>query len=505
MTSYEESTAWPFEEARKILKRNKKLITFETGYGPSGLPHIGTFGEVVRTAMVRHAFSCLSNCPTRLLCVSDDMDGLRKVPDNIPNPDKLLPFLHYPLTAVPDPFGEFESFGAQNNYRLKTFLNELGYDYTFVSATEQYKSGIYDEMLLAVLSHHKEILAVILPTLGPERQATYSPFLPISPSSGRILQVPMEEYREKTVVFRDEDGKLVELPVTGGNCKLQWKVNWGMRWHALGVDYEMSGKDLIDSVRIASKVCQILGSTPPETLIYEHFLDEQGGKISKSKGNGLSIEEWRRYGPKESLAYFMYATPRRAKRLYFDVIPRYVDDYLAQLAAYPAQDQKGKLNNPVWHIHEGCPPSFALPLNFSLLLNLASVGQGHDKKMVWGFIRRHYPELSPEEFPFLDQLVEYAVRYYHDIVVPQKKYRQPNDNERQALHAFAQRIQGLPEEAETIQQIAYEVGKEFFSNLKTWFECFYEVLLGQPTGPRVGSFVALYGIKGTQELIKEKA
>ncbi len=504
IVDYHSASAWPFQEARKLLKRaqDKKFIRFETGYGPSGLPHIGTFGEVVRTAMIQNAFSYLSDCPSELICFSDDKDGLRKVPENIPHPERLEPFLNFPLTAVPDPFDEFSSFGEQNNHRLCKFLNNLGFKYTFMSATEVYAQGAFDEALLQVLAHHRKILDLILPTLRPERRATYSPFLPISPSSGRVLQVPMEEYRETTVVFRDEDGKLVELPVTGGQCKLQWKVDWGMRWKALGIDYEMAGKDLIDSVRLASGVCKILGATPPEGIICEHFLDEEGRKISKSKGNGLSIEEWLRYAPKESLSLYMYNTPQRAKRLYFDVIPRHVDDYLSHLESYAHQDPKDQLSNPVWHIHHSHPPKSVFGLSFSLLLNLTSVSQGHDKKMVWGFVTRHDPTLSPETHPFLDELIGHAVQYYKDFVVPTKKFRSPSNIERQALMTFKERLLNAPSDGPSIQAVAYEVGKIFFSDLKEWFKAFYEILLGQPTGPRVGSFISIYGIPETMALIE---
>jgi lysyl-tRNA synthetase class 1 len=506
--NYTQNSSWPFQEAKKLLARSaqKPLITFETGYGPSGLPHIGTFGEVVRTSMVRHAFSCLSSTPTRLLCFSDDMDGLRKVPDNIPNPEKLAPFLNLPLTKVPDPFGKFESFGEHNNHKLQEFLNELGVDYTFMSSTACYRAGMFDQALLEVLQHHQEILDLILPTLGPERRKTYSPFLPISPTTGRVLQVPIEEYRESTIIFRDEDGRLTEQSVTGGLCKLQWKVDWGMRWKVLGVDYEMAGKDLIDSVYLATRVNKIIKGTPPEAFIYEHFLDHVGGKISKSKGNGLSVEEWLSYGPMESLAYFMYQSPKRAKRLYFDVIPRHVDDYLQHLAAFPDQDEQAQASNPVWSVHSGTPPHFSmLPLTFTLLLNLASVCQGQERDLLWRFIMRVYPHLSAQTHPFIDQLVGHAVRYYHDKVAPFKSYRSPTDHEKKALLALAQRLNELDSHTpEAIQHHAYEVGKLFFDDLKTWFACFYEVLMGQPNGPRVGSFIALYGPKETQALIAEK-
>jgi lysyl-tRNA synthetase class 1 len=510
MTVLDSVKTWPFEEARKLLKRiqsqNKSMVTFETGYGPSGLPHIGTFGEVVRTSMVRLALAQLCDIPSRLLCFSDDMDGLRKVPDNIPNGEKLRPFLNMPLTQVPDPFGQYASFGAHNNARLQAFIDEIGLDYTFMSATDCYTSGMFDEQLLRVLHHHRAILDVILPTLGVERQKTYSPFLPISPSTGRVLQVPMEEYRETTVVFRDEDGRLVEQSVTGGQCKLQWKVDWGMRWVALGVDYEMCGKDLIDSVTLATKVCRILGGLPPENLTYEHFLDEAGGKISKSKGNGLSVEEWLRFAPMESLSYFMYNTPRRAKRLFFDVIPKHVDEYIQHLAAFPGQTPEAQISNPVWAIHGGTPPTSAIPpVTFALLLNLVSVCQGQDKALVWAFITRAYPDMHPENQPMLDELVGHAVVYYQEKVVATKRFRPPTEQEKAAFEALIARLRVAPQEdAHGLQTLVYEIGNAFFPVVKDWFDAFYQVLFGQQSGPRVGSFIALYGKEDTCALIESR-
>lgn len=504
------SPAWPFEEARKLLHRldvmpsPKEFVLFETGYGPSGLPHIGTFGEVVRTTMVRHAFSMLSDKPTKLYAVSDDMDGLRKIPDNIPNPESLRDHLGKPLTQIPDPFGTHESFGHHNNARLKAFLDTFGFDYEFISSTSCYLSGQFDPMLLAVLAHYDEIIRLILPTLRAERQATYSPFLPICPETGRVLQVPViEQNAEKgTIVYKRDDGKLIETPVTGGRCKLQWKVDWGMRWAAFGVDYEMSGKDLIDSVKLSSQVCKVLGYRPPETFTYELFLDADGTKISKSKGNGLSIEEWLKYAPEESLSYFMYQAPRKAKRLYFDVIPRAVDEYLAFLDKFPGQPADQKLVNPVWHVHEGHPPHEELPLSFGILLNLASVCNTEDKNVLWGFISRYAPQATPQAMPMVDRLVAYAIAYYKDFVKPNKHYRLPTPEERKALEDLAQSLQGLSPDPDEIQTEIYEVGKRHaYTNLRDWFKALYQILLGQDEGPRMGSFIALYGIEETIALI----
>ncbi len=510
-----ESNAWPFQEARKVVERleksggpgDKGYVLFETGYGPSGLPHIGTFGEVARTTMVRHAFSLLSDVPTRLFAFSDDMDGLRKVPGNVPNKEMLTQHLGKPLTRVPDPFGTHESFGHHNNARLRAFLDEFGFDYEFVSATDCYTSGRFDAALLEVLRHYDAVIDVILPTLGPERRATYSPFLPLCPKTGRVLQVPIVErdVDAGTVVYEDEDGARVEVPVTGGRCKLQWKADWAMRWHALGVDYEMAGKDLIDSVRLSSRICRILGGRPPEGFNYELFLDENGEKISKSRGNGLTIEEWLTYAAPETLAHYMFQSPRKAKRLYFDVIPRAVDDYLGHLARYPAQDDKARLANPVWHIHGGNPPEEEVPLSFAILLNLASVCNTEDRAVLWGFISRYVPGATPEDHPILDRLVGYALAYYRDFVKPNKHYRAPDERERAALEDLAAVLEAMPPEAtaEDIQTEVYEVGKRHaYENLRQWFGTLYEVLLGQSQGPRMGSFIALYGLKETVVLIR---
>jgi len=504
--------AWPFEEARKLLDRldgkppEKGYVLFETGYGPSGLPHIGTFGEVVRTTMVRRAFELLSDVPTRLFCFSDDMDGLRKVPDNVPNQELLRQHLGEPLTRIPDPFGEYESFGHHNNARLRGFLDSFGFEYEFQSSTDWYHSGRFDEALLGVLRRYDAIMEVMLPSLREERQQSYSPFLPISPKTGRVLQVPIlaHDAEAGTIVFDDEDGTRTELPVTGGRCKLQWKPDWGMRWAALGVDYEMSGKDLIPSVQLASKICRILGARPPEGFNYELFLDEKGQKISKSKGNGLSVEEWLAYAPPESLSLFMYQKPRTAKRLYFDVIPRAVDDYLTYLEKFPGEEPAQQLENPAWHIHEGRPPAEVPPLTFSLLLNLVGTVNADEPGVVWGYISRYAPGASAESEPLLDRLVGYAIAYYRDFVKPAKRYRGAGETERAALQDLLAALQALPDDAdaETIQNEVYEVGKRHpFPGLRDWFKACYEILLGQEQGPRLGSFFALYGLDNARALI----
>ncbi len=515
----EEANAWPFEQARLVAKRVDRAVkagrppdqpvVFETGYGPSGLPHIGTFGEVARTTMVRHAFRVLTEdaIPTRLIAFSDDMDGFRKVPTNVPQQDMLAEHLGKPLTQVPDPFGTHEGFAQHNNARLREFLDSFGFDYEFYSSTEQYQSGAFDEVLLRMLARFDKVMAIMLPTLGPERRATYSPFLPISPTTGRVLQVPTLERDERggAIIFEDEDGARTSVPVTGGHVKIQWKPDWAVRWTALAVDYEMAGKDLIESVRVSSKICAALGGTPPEGLSYELFLDEHGQKISKSKGNGIAVESWLKYATPESLSLFMFQKPRSAKRLYFDVIPRMADEYFQHLSAYARQAPADQIANPVWHIHAGDPPRHSAPISFSLMLNLASAASAHDTDVLWGFVERYVPGATRESHAVLDRLARYAVTYFEDFVAPNKRYRAPSELEHAALGDLRARLltfDGDPRDGEAVQHVVYDVGKAHgFEPLRTWFQALYEVLLGQSQGPRFGSFAAIYGLEETARLI----
>ena len=533
------SPAWPFEEARKLVKRieanGQKSVLLETGYGPSGLPHIGTFGEVARTSMVRRAFEVLTEgkIATRLIAFSDDMDGLRKVPDNIPNKELVAAHLGKPLTQVPDPFGTHDSFGAHNNARLRAFLDAFGFDYEFASSTECYKSGRFDAALKHMLERYDAVMQIMLPTFREERAATYSPFLPIHPKTGVVMQVAMTGYDAKagTIDWVDPDsGEAFTTPVTGGHCKLQWKPDWAMRWYALGVDYEMAGKDLIDSVKVSGAIVRALGGKPPEGFNYELFLDDKGQKISKSKGNGLTIEEWLTYASPESLAQFMFQKPTAAKRLHFDVIPRAVDDYLSFLDAYPRQDWKQRLGNPAWHIHAGDPPaaevlthageSKGTAISFAMLLNLAAVANAEDPAVLWGFLRRYAPSVSPQSHPRLDKLVGYAVAYFRDFVRPAKSYRAADDVERGVLQQIDAMLGALPGDAsaEAIQTGLYDVARavpryqDFNAKGATperpgvsndFFNMLYEVLLGEKRGPRFGSFVALYGVTETRKLIAD--
>jgi lysyl-tRNA synthetase class 1 len=539
-----DARAWPFEQARALLARTLRLrltdterdfastlinagktdeavktlealrepVVLETGYGPSGLPHMGTFGEVARTTMVRAAFRALTDnaIPTRLISFSDDMDGLRKIPPNVPNGEVMIPDLDKPLTVVRDPYGEHESFGHHNNARLRAFLDGFGFDYEFVSSTDCYRGGRFDETLLIALERFDAIQKIMLPSLGEERRATYSPFLPISPKTGKVLQVPTLERNvaQGTIVFRDEDGELTEVPVTGGGVKMQWRPDWAMRWTALGVDYEMSGKDLIDSVRLSNQVCKVLGGSPPEGFHYELFMDENNLKISKTKGNGLTMEDWLRYGAPESLSYYMFQSPKSAKKLYFDVIPKATDEYLQQLDAYQKQEPAKRIDNPAWHVHSGQPPEQGSPVSFSLMLNLVSAADASTKDILWGFLGRYVGGATPESHPLLDRLAGYAINYYEDFVKPSKTFRAPDDKERAAILDLRGRLAALPagcQDAELIQNEVFAVGKDHeFDPLRAWFQALYEVLLGQSQGPRFGSFAAIFGLDCTIALIDEK-
>ena len=507
------SKAWPFVEARALLKRYEKAppekgyVLFETGYGPSGLPHIGTFGEVARTTMIRRAFEVISDIPTRLVCFSDDVDGMRKVPGNVPNPERLEQHLQMPLTKVPDPFGEYESFGHHNNAMLRRFLDTFGFEYEFISATEFYSSGKFDEVLLRAAERYDDIMKVMLKSLREERRETYSIFLPLHPESGRVLYVPMKHVDAKagTVTFDDETGREFTVPVTGGNVKLQWKPDFGARWAALDVDFEMYGKDHSTNTPIYDRICEILGGRKPEHFSYELFLDADGHKISKTSGNGVSIDEWLTYASSESLSYFMYLKPKTAKRMHFDVIPKAMDEYHQQLRAYATQDAAGRANNPVFHIHGADVPESKMVVPFSMLLNLASVANAEEKDQLWGFIQRYAPETSAETHGDLDQAAGFAVRYYNDFVKPAKVFRLPSDLEREALLDLRGQLAawdgGL--DAEALQSVVFACGRERFDPLRDWFKALYEVLLGASQGPRFGGFIALYGVDETIALIDD--
>ena len=512
-----DAKAWPFQEARALIKRLAQMekagkddgvrpVLFETGYGPSGLPHIGTFQEVARTSMVRKAFEMLTGRATRLICFSDDMDGLRKVPDNVPNQALLEEHLQLPLTKVPDPFGEHESFAHNNNARLRAFLDRFGFDYEFKSATAEYEAGRFDAMLLRMLEVYDDVMNVILPTLGEERRQTYSPFLPISPSTGKVLYGPMLELDAKagTVVFEDENGEKIKTSVTGGAVKLQWKADWAGRWYALGVDYEMAGEDLTESVKLSSRIVKALGSMPPSGFNYQLFLDEEGKKISKSKGNGISIDEWLTYAAPESLALYGFQAPKKAKKLYFDVIPKAVDEYWTHIGKYKDQEGAKAVDNPVWHVHHGAPPSATPPVSFALLLNLVSAAGDADPDVLKGFIRKYRPDANEQEIAAADELIHFAGRYFDDFIKPKKQFRPPTPAERAALVMLSQDLRKLGDAAQedAYQTAVFDAGKaQNYDNIREWFKGLYEVVFGQSEGPRMGPFVKIYGAVATADMI----
>ncbi len=508
------TNAWPFVEARKLIKERQKIyekkqkITLQTGYGPSGLPHIGTFGEVVRTTMMVNAIKQITDIPTEIITFSDDMDGLRKIPENIPNKDILEKNLHKPLTNVPDPFKKFKSFGEHNNEMLKSFLNKFKFNYTFKSSTDTYQKGHFNDTLLLVLEKYDKILDIILPTLGKERQKTYSPFLPICPTTGKVLEVPIIEIKknEGKIIYKNGNEK-IETEIINGKCKLQWKVDWAMRWYTFDVDYEMYGKDLIESAILSSKICQTLGKKEPNGFAYEMFLDEKGEKISKSKGNGITIEQWLNYASPESLSLYMYQNPKRAKKLYADVVPKAVDEYLMNIDKFSEQNDKQKILNPVWHIHNGNPPKEKSIMPFSVLLNLVGTSNATDKDVLWKFIKKYKKDIKVSEHPILDSLVEYALKYFEDVVKPNKKYRKPNVKEKKALEDLVQRLKDCKEQMdpEAIQTIVYSVGKDngYAENLREWFKAIYEIVFGDQDGPRMGFFISFFGIKESIQLINK--
>jgi len=511
----EKTNAWPFVEAKKILRERKKYIDqkgkiiLQTGYGPSGLPHIGTFGEVARTSMVVNALDQLTDLPKEIITFSDDMDGLRKVPENIPNKDFLKNNLHKPLTSIPDPFKKFNSFGEHNNEMLKKFLNDFNFKYSFKSSTELYKSGFFNETLKIVLKKYKDIMDIIIPTLGKERQKTYSPFLPICPDTGVVLEIPVLEIDEKNskIIF-DNFGKKLEKSILDGNCKLQWKVDWAMRWYALDVDFEMYGKDLIESAILSTKIIKILGKINPSGFAYELFLDENGEKISKSKGNGITIDEWLEYASPESLSLFMYQNPKRAKKLYREIVPKAVDEYLDFIEKGKNQNELQMLLNPVWHVHNGMIPKENTIMTFSMLLNLVEASNANSKELLWKFVKKYKPNILEKDHPIFDMLIEYAIKYFNDVIKKYKKYKKPNSEEKKALKALVVVLEKCTDkmQPEEIQTQIYAAGKEngYKENLRDWFRLIYEVVFGDENGPRMGFFISFFGVKETQQLIKDK-
>ena len=514
-TNLDKTNAWPFVEAKKILKEKKTFIekkgkiTLQTGYGPSGLPHIGTFGEVARTSMIVNALNHLTNLPKEIITFSDDMDGLRKIPNNVPNQEILNQNLHKPLTSVPDPFKKYNSFGEHNNEMLKNFLNKFKFEYNFKSSTSLYKSGFFNPTLQIVLENYQGIVDIIIPTLGKERQKTYSPFLPICPETGIVLEIPvLEILKDKSKIIFDNNGEKLESSILDGNCKLQWKVDWAMRWYALDVDFEMYGKDLIESAILSSKIIKLMGKNSPSGFAYELFLDEKGEKISKSKGNGITIDQWLEYASPESLSLFMYQNPKRAKKLYKEIVPKAVDEYLDFIEKGKTQNELQLLMNPVWHVHNGKMPKEKIIMTFSMLLNLVETSNAGTKDLLWKFVKKYKKDISETEHPIFDNLISYAIKYFKDVIKQKKKYKKPNNNEKNALRALMNTLETCNDKMtpEDIQTKIYSVGKEngYKENLRDWFKLIYEVVFGDENGPRMGNFISFFGVNETKQLIEDK-
>jgi lysyl-tRNA synthetase, class I len=511
----DKTNAWPFVEAKKMLRERKSLIEkkgkiiLQTGYGPSGLPHIGTFGEVARTSMMVNALKQLTNIPTEIITFSDDMDGLRKVPENVPNQKLLQDNLHKPLTQVPDPFDKFKSFGEHNNEMLKDFLSSFNFKYTFKSSTSLYKSGFFNSTLQLILENYDGIMNIILPTLGKERQKTYCPFLPICPESGHVLEIPVLEIdKDKSKIIFDNKGKKLEKSILDGNCKLQWKVDWAMRWYALDIDFEMYGKDLIESAILSSKIIKLIGKNNPSGFAYELFLDEKGEKISKSKGNGITIDQWLKYASPESLSLYMYQNPKRAKKLYKEIVPKAVDEYLDFIEKAKKQDELQILMNPVWHVHNGLIPNEDTIMSFSMLLSLVETSNADSKELLWKFVKKYKKNIEEKNYPIFDALIGYAIKYFNDIIKSQKKYKIPNQNEKLALEALINTLETCNDQMspEDIQTLIYSTGKDngYSENLRDWFKLIYEVVFGEENGPRMGFFISFFGVNETKELIIKK-
>ena len=511
----DKTSAWPFVEAKKLLRERKSFIekkgkiTLQTGYGPSGLPHIGTFGEVARTSMMVNALKQLSDFPTEIITFSDDMDGLRKVPDNVPNQELLKENLHKSLTQVPDPFEKFSSFGEHNNEMLKKFLDSFKFNYNFQSSTTLYKSGFFNPTLQIILENYQGIMDIILPTLGKERQRTYSPFLPICPNTGKVLEIPVVEIlKDKSKIIFDNNGEKLEISILDGNCKLQWKVDWAMRWYALDIDFEMYGKDLIESAILSSRIVKLIGKTNPSGFAYELFLDEKGEKISKSKGNGITIDQWLEYASPESLSLYMYQNPKRAKKLYKEIVPKTVDEYLELIEKAKKQNELQLLMNPVWHVHNGKIPKEDTIMSFSMLLNLVETSNADSKELLWKFVKKYKKDISEKDHPIFDNLIGYAIKYFNDVIKIQKKYKKANDSEKKALEALIKTLDECNDKMlpEDIQTLIYSTGKDngYSENLRDWFKLIYEVVFGDENGPRMGFFISFFGVNETKELIKEK-
>jgi lysyl-tRNA synthetase class 1 len=392
---------------------------------------------------------------------------------------------------------------------LKNFLDSFDFNYNFKSSTSLYKSGFFNSALQTILENYDGIMNIILPTLGKERQKTYCPFLPICPQTGHVLEIPVKKVvKEKSIIIFDNQGKDLETSILDGNCKLQWKVDWAMRWYALDIDFEMYGKDLIESAILSTKIIKLIGKTNPSGFAYELFLDEKGEKISKSKGNGITIDQWLEYASPESLSLYMYQNPKRAKKLYKEIVPKAVDEYLDFIEKAKTQDDLQLLMNPVWHVHNSEVPKEDIIMSFSMLLNLVETSNADKKELLWKFVKKYKTNISEKDYPIFDKLVGYAIKYFNDVIKSQKKYKKPNNIEKKALEALVKTLDTCNDKMtpEDIQTLIYSTGKEngYSENLRDWFKLIYEVVFGDENGPRMGFFISFFGVKETKDLILNK-
>ncbi|MFH2218432.1 MAG: lysine--tRNA ligase [Pseudomonadota bacterium] len=506
MPSYK---CWPFKEADKLRKRYTETpnipVRFETGFGPSGMPHIGTFAEVARTTWVRHAFEFLTRWPTQLIAFSDDMDGLRKVPLNLPQQEMLTENLGRPLCRIPDPFGECESYSAYMNNKLREFLDSYSFDYTFQSSHEAYTRGDFNDGLSVILQKVEDVKAIILPTMSEAKRANWSPFFPICENCGRInsTQVTGYDIENNAIDYscEQEEGEVKSCGHKGtasifnGKVKVGWKIDWALRWYSYDIGYEMYGKDLIESARLSGKICRLMGKQPPTGLFYELFLDAKGRKISKSVGKGLTIDSWMSYAPLESLLFYIFQNPKQAKRLFWGIVPRSVDDYLSNLIQYRSMDPEDHPESTIWHLfNKGeTVPSYNAAINFSLINNLISAVGADDIDLILEYLKRY--DSSMEKYgTVIEDLVKKAMNYYRDFILPDKKYRTPTEKEKKMFNALRNELAEYDGDDENeLQSLPFNVVRAFDESPKNFFKMFYEVLFGQERGPRFGTFVRLVG------------
>ena len=507
---------WPFIEAQRIIDRLGKIgktsVTAETGYGPSGLPHIGTFGEVARTSFVLQALKTLApRIDSRIIAFSDDMDGLREVPRNLPNAEMLKEHLGKPLTSIPDPFGKEKSFAHYMNHRLREFLDSFGFEYTFASSTEQYASGVFDEGLRRVMAHYEPISELFKATIAEEKRAAWSPFFPVCENCGRVYstRVTALDRDNFTVSYACDAplsgkyaacGHIGTASILSGGCKLGWKVDWALRWYSLGIDYEMHGEDLLESARLSSKIVKIIGGEPPELFKYELFLDEKGKKISKKIGNGISIEQWLRFAPVDSLLYIMYMKPQQAKKMGLTILPEIVDQYLELVAGYD-----GAEDSPVPFITRLSKGGHADKLGsqkivtYSLIIELILALNHDDPRMVRDYLLKYQPDIAGN-VAYYESLIVNALAYYREVLLPGRTAESADHQLDAAIVVLRDELArraaaGTEPDADELQTAVFQVAKDRDVKMKDWFRTLYRVFLGQSQGPRIGSFIALLGYR----------